>query len=321
MNINRKLKIFKCALQSGQTPFASLFVTRRCNVSCAFCNVPNTEAGEISTRDWKRAIDRLFGLGVRNISFNGGEPLLRDDIGELVDHASQTLGCITWLFTNLTLLDDKKLAAIRNLDFLSASLNDLGGPGGESVSPVIQKLKQCERYGITPAVMATISKENADRVWDAALETVNNGVLFDFVLVQNIGGLFSSKNSAHKPDHAALRGLLRDLSGLRAKTGKVLPSYKLLRETADFYKRNNWKCPVNKDPYVVVNADGRLMPCQEYASDVSIFDIKSFSDLRWKKAKAEVIGRCSGCSCTSYYQKTFRNPFDLLQETVALLKF
>jgi MoaA/NifB/PqqE/SkfB family radical SAM enzyme len=321
MNINRKLKIFKCALQSGETPFASIFVTRRCNMACSFCNVQEKRGKELTTAAWKRALKILHGFGVRNVSFNGGEPLLREDIGELIDYASMELGCITWLFSNLTLLTDAHLETIKQLDFICASLDGLSSENEKSDPGILQKLKRCYREGITPAVLATITGENVDQIYDLAEETVRNNILFDFNLIQNVGGLFSSNNGIVKPARQNLQKLFKHLSHLRAKSGKVLSSYKLLREASSFYKRNNWKCPANKNPFIVVNDDGRLMPCQEFASDISIFDVKSLNDEKWKKAKKEIIDACRGCSWTSYYQKTFRNPFDLLQESVALLKF
>jgi hypothetical protein len=145
-------------------------------------------------------------------------------------------------------------------------------------------------------------------------------VFFDFVVVQTHGGEFSN-SAGNRPDAKTLKPVFRELSSLRAKTGKVLASYKLLREAADFYKRNNWKCPAGKDPFIAVETDGRLMPCQEYGSEVSIFDVASLKDPRWRKAKRAIIDKCPGCSSISNYQKTFRNPFDLLKESVALLKF
>src|SRR3989339_842452 len=102
MDLNRKLKIFRCALDSGGTPFVTLFVTRRCPFDCGYCNARRHDAGlELSATQWKTALKKLHGFGVRHVAFNGGEPLLRDDIGELIGYASQELGCITWLFTSL----------------------------------------------------------------------------------------------------------------------------------------------------------------------------------------------------------------------------
>jgi MoaA/NifB/PqqE/SkfB family radical SAM enzyme len=320
MNINRKLKIFRCAFQSGTTPFASLFITRRCNCSCAFCRVPASAGIELSADQWKRAIDILCAMGVRNISFNGGEPLLREDAGEIISYASREKGCITWLFTNAMLLEEPRLKAFKDLDFLCASPPDLTGSQALPHPRFFRELKKCEKFGISPAFLATITADNVDIIYDIALLCVGNNILFDFGLIQDVGGLFSSQEGISKPDAQQLKPLFKKLGNLRAKTGKILPSYKLLRKAAEFYRKNSWKCPVKKNPYIVVDADGTLMPCQEYSSSISIFDITSLSDERWIKMKRKIIEQCPGCSWTSYYQKTFRNPFDLLQESVVLLK-
>lgn len=320
VHLNRKLKIFKCALKSGATPFASLFVTRRCNRRCAFCAIQERPAPEMEARRWKEAMGRLSAFGVRNITFTGGEPFLRDDIGELVRFASSDLECITWLFSNLSLVTPEKIALVKGLDFLCASV-DFPAGDGRSLARALEPLKAAADAGITPAVLATVTADNAEMTVEIAEQAVGAGFLFDFVLVQEMGGLFSPSSGTRRPDTARLRPVFTRLSDLRARTGRVLPSYKLLREAADFYGRNNWKCPADKDPFIAINSDGKLMACQEFASDLSIFEIDSLSDPRWRRAKATIIGKCPGCSWTSNYQKTFRNPFDLLQESVALLKF
>lgn len=321
MNINRKLKIFKCAFSSGATPFASIFITRRCNRSCDFCNARHDSGKELSTGEWKKAIDILYEMGVRNLSINGGEALLREDVGEIIDYASNVKGCITWLFTNGTTLSDQNLRSLKGLDFLCASLNGLADDKPETFIRFLQELKRCEKYNISPAFLAVITAENLDRIHDMARESVANNVLFDFGILQNVGGRFSAKEGGLKPEADKLKPLFKKLAQLRAKTGKVLPSYHLLKKAAEFYKRNNWKCPSKKNPFIVVDTDGHLMPCQEFRTDLSIFDVPKLTDERWIKAKRKIVDACKGCAWTCYYQKTFRNPFDLLQESVVLLKF
>ncbi|MFH0921691.1 MAG: radical SAM protein [Fibrobacterota bacterium] len=321
MDLNRKLKIFRCALESGATPFASLFVTRRCPLHCAYCSARRDAPGpELSTDDWKRAMKKLHGFGVRHMAFNGGEPLLREDIGELIAYAAHDLSCITWLFTSLTSLDDPLLGRLKHLDFLSASIDGLSGAGPRSDPAIFERLARCATHGITPAVLATVTADNVKGTLALARECLALNIFFDFVLVQTHGGAFSTQ-TGKRPDSADLKPLFRELSALRAKTGKVLASYKLLREAAEFYRRNNWKCPMTQDPFIAVDADGRLMPCQEYATDLTIFDVENLRDPRWRKAKRTVIEKCPGCSAVYNYQKTFRNPFDLLKESVALLRF
>jgi len=319
MNINRKLKIFKCALRSGETPFASLFITRRCNRTCSFCSVPDHPVEkELTTEEWKQALRKLHTFGVRNITFTGGEPLLREDLGELIRFASIELECLTWLFTNLDNLTPAILVSLSALDFLCAPLFALDSNGQ---SEGWAKLQAAAAAGMTPAVLATVDFNNTEETLKTAQTAVERGILFDFLPVQNVGGQFSKADARQEGAIASLSHLFNALAAIREKNGTILPSYRLLKEAAEFYHRNNWKCPTDKDPYITLNADGRLMVCQEHVTPLSIFDITSLSDRRWRTAKAEKVKQCRGCSWTSNYQKTFRNPFDLLHESVALLKF
>jgi len=66
-----------------------LSVTNRCNLRCAMCQIPEMEDGnEMSTAQLKGVIRDSLVLGPDNVVFSGGEPLLRDDILELISFAS-----------------------------------------------------------------------------------------------------------------------------------------------------------------------------------------------------------------------------------------
>ena len=64
-------------------------------------------AGELSTRDWMRILDKAWELGIPHIIFTGGEPTLRADLPELVAHAEEN-GQITGLNTNARRLSDPR---------------------------------------------------------------------------------------------------------------------------------------------------------------------------------------------------------------------
>jgi len=63
------------------------------------------QKGELSTGDWKRVLDKAWGLGIPHIIFTGGEPTLRADLPDLVAHAEKN-GQITGLNTNGRRLSD-----------------------------------------------------------------------------------------------------------------------------------------------------------------------------------------------------------------------
>ncbi|MCG2725749.1 MAG: radical SAM protein, partial [Elusimicrobia bacterium] len=61
-------------------------ITNRCPNKCSYCNVWNTKVEEPSKEKIFSIIKQLKKLGTKKISFSGGEPLLRDDIGEIIDY-------------------------------------------------------------------------------------------------------------------------------------------------------------------------------------------------------------------------------------------
>ena len=70
--------------------FMTLEVTKQCNYRCPFCyciwhEFPETAGAELDTAEWKHLIDGCIRKGVKSLLFSGGEPLLRDDIRELLD--------------------------------------------------------------------------------------------------------------------------------------------------------------------------------------------------------------------------------------------
>ena len=61
-----------------------------CNQKCVHCYAAGqqqAEEPELATDDWKAIIDRCRAAGVTQVTFTGGEPTMRDDLFELIDHA------------------------------------------------------------------------------------------------------------------------------------------------------------------------------------------------------------------------------------------
>ncbi len=84
-----------------------LALTYRCNNDCPHCyNARARDFPELPADAWKRILDRLWELGIPHVVFTGGEPTLRDDLAELVAHASR-IGQITGLNTNGRRLRDR----------------------------------------------------------------------------------------------------------------------------------------------------------------------------------------------------------------------
>lgn len=90
----RALKgLVKSHLNGKAFPVAMTFaVTYRCQCTCTHCSAGDhvrKDVQELSTHEAKKLIDDSQDLGVTIIAFTGGEPLLREDIFEIISHVNQ----------------------------------------------------------------------------------------------------------------------------------------------------------------------------------------------------------------------------------------
>lgn len=103
-------------------------LTYSCPLHCVFCSNPTDYAAhmsEIGTEDWKRVFREARKMGAVQLGFSGGEPLLRDDLEELVAEARQ-LGYYTNLITSGVGLTQKRAEALKTagLDHIQLSFQD-----------------------------------------------------------------------------------------------------------------------------------------------------------------------------------------------------
>src|SRR5689334_18365936 len=78
------------AMPSTPRPLSLLAeLTYRCPLKCPYCSNPLELAryrSELDTATWKRVLTEAAALGVVQVHFSGGEPLVRRDLPELVRH-------------------------------------------------------------------------------------------------------------------------------------------------------------------------------------------------------------------------------------------
>src|SRR3989338_9511571 len=77
-------------LLNRRTPLnVMLSVTNRCPSRCSYCNIPNRNQRELTTTQIFHLIDELRKNGTQRLGLWGGEPLLREDIGQIIDYAKE----------------------------------------------------------------------------------------------------------------------------------------------------------------------------------------------------------------------------------------
>ena len=105
----------------------TLSVTPRCPCRCVHCSADRFVVQgrpELTTGQLKSVVEQALDLGVSNVVFTGGEPLVRQDLPELIAHVDKTRAH-TMLFTSGVLLSQKKAAELAEagLDSMNVSID------------------------------------------------------------------------------------------------------------------------------------------------------------------------------------------------------
>ena len=144
--------------------------TRRCNLRCAHCYASadaSAAPGELSTAEAKGMLDELADHGVPVVLFSGGEPLVREDLTELVAHAADR-GLRPVLSTNGTLLTRERARDLRDAGLAYAGVSVDGLPerndefrGREGAfDAAVDGIETCLDVGLKTGLRYTVTADN-----------------------------------------------------------------------------------------------------------------------------------------------------------------
>ncbi len=164
--------ILRCSLLKKRVPLeVGWSLTNRCNYGCKYCGIPKVKSKELTTEQIFSIIDELSEFGTKIIQFTGGEPLLREDIGNIIKYMKKK-GIYSSMSSNGSLVP-YKIKEIKDLDLLKLSLD---GP-----LKIQDKVRQKGSYeDVVNAVK--VAKENNIKVIFAALLSKYNLKCIDFIL-------------------------------------------------------------------------------------------------------------------------------------------
>jgi pseudo-rSAM protein/SPASM domain protein len=145
--------------------------TKGCNLSCVHCYASaevERAPGELTTAEAKRMLDELAAYDVPVVLFSGGEPLVRDDLDELVAHAADA-GLRPVLSTNGTLITPERARALRDAGLSYAGISVDGLPerndrfrGREGAfDAAVRGIEACLDAGLKTGLRYTITQDNA----------------------------------------------------------------------------------------------------------------------------------------------------------------
>lgn len=152
-------------MRESQFPyFIDWAITAKCNLSCRHCR--GTSKEELSTERAKKLIDEIAELKPSWVIIEGGEPLLREDLFELLGLIQQKQ-LEAHLITNGMLLTPKILTALKQLGVRVMISIDGATPAtyeairsGANFERVVKSARYCAQEGRLEAINFTILRKN-----------------------------------------------------------------------------------------------------------------------------------------------------------------
>lgn len=148
-------------------------ITRLCNLKCPHCYSAATRKAhnELDTDESLGIIDAAEDLGIRMIAWTGGEPLLRQDLEELISYAAKK-GIISAITTNGVLLDRKRAKSLKKAGVIAFQVSIDGSTPErnykmrlateEEFRKALKSVQICKELGLNTAMAMLIGQENLD---------------------------------------------------------------------------------------------------------------------------------------------------------------
>ena len=142
--------------------------TRACVGSCVYCSYTKEYAkdSELNTETAKKVVDEIHNFGARWFGISGGEPLVRQDIFDVIAHAKNTYGMEVSLITSGFAFDQKRLDNLAKYDVHTAvsidgdkESNDIIRGQG-SYDKAIFAMKKLSEKGLLDCIVTTMTKYN-----------------------------------------------------------------------------------------------------------------------------------------------------------------
>jgi MoaA/NifB/PqqE/SkfB family radical SAM enzyme len=314
MGVKKAATIAARSLIHGKPHHAQWFITRKCNYRCLDCSIwKEQDENELSTEEIKRGMDILKEAGIVELVLSGGNPLLREDIGEIIDYATKRF--VTTVYDNGSIAA-KKIDILKNVDFVVLSIDSLDEKKQDYIKNVpgawknaMQTVEMLQKEGIKVSVAPTISQVNLYEIVDLTNYFINRGIpvlygLYSYDKAEDTNQLFRIGKLDDEfiiTDKEAMVKLCDTLIEMRKTNKQILITEKLLKSLRSLYAegKRTWNCKALQN-FLVVDHLGRVAGCHNHTFAGLIFDLPK----SWKSEKfntqREQYKTCTQCMYLCY---------------------
>ena len=253
----------------GQPLWLLAELTYRCPLHCVFCYNPvqlKQASSELTTAEWVEVMRQARQLGAAQLGFSGGEPLVRDDLEELVQEAHR-LGYYTNLITSGVGLTPARAQRLKDagLDHVQLSFQDSTRELNDFLShtktfELKKKVAQTIKAHDWPMVMnCVLHRHNLPHVGQIIEMALDLGAEYlELANVQYSGWAWVNRDHL-MPTRAQLQEAEAVVQGWRERIGKQC---RLLFVVPDYFEERPKACMNGwGSVFLSIAPDGLAMPC------------------------------------------------------------
>jgi pyrroloquinoline quinone biosynthesis protein E len=277
-------------------------LTYRCPLHCPYCSNPSAYPGgaELSTEEWSGVLREAAELGTYHVGLSGGEPLLRQDLAELV-RTARAAGLYTNLISSGIGLTAARVAELRDagLDSVQLSYQADEAALADSIAGARAHDKKMDAAGlVTGAGMAlslnvVLHRANIGRLRGIiALAESLGATRLELANTQYYGWGFLNRRQLFPTREQAQAALQIALAEKQRLAGRMEVLYVL----PDFYEDRPKPCMNGWGRrYLTVNPVGNVLPCPT-ASGIPGLHFENVREraLRWIWEESESFNRFRG---------------------------
>jgi PqqA peptide cyclase len=245
-------------------------LTHRCPLRCPYCSNPLELArasAELDTTSWSRVFTEAAALGVLQVHFSGGEPLVRRDLVELVADAAKA-GLYVNLITSGIRLEPDRLARLidAGLEHVQLSLQDSDLASGDRIAGLVgsqlakhRVARLVREAGLPLTVNAVVHRQNLEHLEDLIDLAVALGAdRLEVAHVQYYGWALTNR-AALLPSREQLDDATARVEAARARlAGRLIIDY----VPPDYYAQRPKACMGGWGRrFLNVTPSGNVLPC------------------------------------------------------------
>ena len=255
--------------RSGPPLWLLLELTYRCPLHCVYCSNPTEFAhtgDELGTDDWIRVLREARALGAVQLGLSGGEPLLRDDLEQIVSEA-HALGFYINLITSGVGLNESRIGALKaaGLDHIQLSFQDSTRQMNDFLSSTrtfdlkSQVAALIKRYDYPMVLNVVLHRHNIDHVGQILDMAQQTGAEYvELANTQYYGWAWLNREQL-MPSREQVRRAEEMTNRFRKRVGDRMKVYFVV---PDYFERRPKACMNGLGSvFLTVAPDGIALPC------------------------------------------------------------